>query len=82
MKAELVGPNTNHTPSVKEDDTDGNRVEHGLGSQAEALLDVPKGVDSKGLNSNVISGNERKKSLLDESRLTCAAIPTMRRYVS
>lgn len=32
MKAELVGPNTNHTPSVKEDDTEGNRVEHGLGS--------------------------------------------------
>lgn len=61
MKAKLVGPNTNHTPSVKEDDAEGNRVEHGLGSQAEALLDVPKGVDSNSLDSNVISGNETEK---------------------
>lgn len=61
MKAELVGPNTNHAPCVKEDDTEGNRVEYGLRSQAEALLYVPKGVDPSGLNSSVISGNERTK---------------------
>jgi hypothetical protein len=32
MEAELVGPDADHTPAVEENDRDGNRVEHGLGS--------------------------------------------------
>jgi hypothetical protein len=32
VEAELVGPNADHTPAIEEDDSDGNRVEHGLGS--------------------------------------------------
>ena len=42
VEAELIGPDTDHAPSIKEDDTNGDGVEHCFGSELEALLDCPE----------------------------------------
>jgi hypothetical protein len=42
MEAEFVSPNTDHSPTVKQNDSNGNCIEHGFGSESETLLDRPE----------------------------------------
>ena len=42
VKTELLRPDTYHSPSIEQDDTEHYDVKHVLGAQAEAFLDGPK----------------------------------------
>ena len=52
MEAELLRPDSNHSPGVQQDDSDGHSVEHCLGGEAVAFLDVPETEDTYGLGGN------------------------------
>lgn len=45
VEAEALRPDADHAPGVEDDDGEGDGVEHGLGRQAEVLLDAPERVD-------------------------------------
>lgn len=55
VKSEFVGPDPDHAPTIKQNDSDRNRVEHGFGSELEALLDKPECIDADGLKPNYIN---------------------------
>ena len=52
MEAEFLCPDSNHAPSVQQDDPDGHGVEHSLGGEAVALLYVPEAEDPYGLGGD------------------------------
>ena len=52
MKAKFLRPDTYHSPSVEQDDTQHDDVEHVLGAQAEAFLDGPKPEDANKLGDD------------------------------
>jgi hypothetical protein len=47
VKPETVRPDADHAPSVKQDDSHCDGVEHGLRAEIVAPLDEPKGVNAK-----------------------------------
>jgi hypothetical protein len=49
VEAESVGPDTDHTPAIKQYDPNGDGVEHRFGSEFETLLNCPKCVNSNRL---------------------------------
>ena len=42
MEPKSLRPDADHSPAVKQDDSDCHGVEHGLCGKAEAFLDVPE----------------------------------------
>jgi hypothetical protein len=50
VEPKLLCPDTNHAPSIEQDDANGYGVEHGLCGKAEALLDLPEGKDTYSLS--------------------------------
>ena len=78
VEAELVGPDADHAPAIKQDDSNGDGVEHGFGSELEALLNCPKCVYANRLRESCQFVTEWLRNF----KLTCAAIPTISRYVS
>jgi hypothetical protein len=49
MEAELLRPDTNHSPAIKQDDANGDGIEHSFGREAPAFLNLPKGEDAHSL---------------------------------
>lgn len=49
VESKALRPDTDHAPTVEEDDGYSDGVEHGFGAEAEALLDVPEAVDADSL---------------------------------
>jgi hypothetical protein len=52
VEAELLRPDSNHSPGVQQNDSDGYSIEHRLGGKAVAFLDVPEAEDAHGLGGN------------------------------
>jgi len=61
MEAEFVGPNTDHSPTIQQDNSKGNGIEHGFGSESETLLDCPECI-----YTNRLEGNRQLKCRLSE----------------
>ena len=50
VEPKLLCPDTDHAPTIEQDNANGDGVEHGLCGQAEALLDLPEGKDTYSLS--------------------------------
>lgn len=46
MEAEALCPDTNHSPSIQDDNTKGDDIEHRFGRESISLLDPPEAVNS------------------------------------
>lgn len=53
MEPKFVGPNSYHAPAIKDNNTKGNGIEHGLCAKSVALLNGPEKIDAKCLKMHV-----------------------------
>ena len=52
VEAEFLRPDSDHSPGVQQDDSNGYGVEHRFGGEAVAFLDVPEAEDSNCLGGD------------------------------
>jgi len=57
VEAELLCPDSDHTPPVEQNNSNHDSVKHYLGAEFEALLDGPEAPNSDELGSN---SNDKK----------------------
>ena len=52
VEAEFLRPDSDHSPGVQQDDSNGYGVEHRFGGEAVAFLNVPEAEDTYGLGGD------------------------------
>lgn len=78
MESKALRPDADHSPTIEKDDGECNDIKHGLSAKVISTLDEPESVNTGCLL--LISGT--LAMILTGTTPTCAAIPTIKRYVS